>query len=99
MKYREIIKKPLLTEKTMRLAQEENKYTLLVGKEFSKGKIKEAVKDLYDVEVLGVKTLAVPHKRRRVWVLGGGTAVKSRGKKAIVELAGEDRIPGFEIGE
>ena len=92
----EILKKPIITEKSLNLAQEENKYTFDVALDASKKEIKEAISDFYDVEVLSVRTLKNASKNKRVW---GTMQYTKKGpwKKAIVELADGDEIEGFGI--
>ncbi len=95
-KYREILKKPLVTEKTLRLARENNEYTFEVVLDASKGAIKEVVEDMFGVEVENVRTLKRAAKNRRVWGTWRYTR-KGPWKKAIVKLAQDDEIEGFGI--
>ncbi len=93
---REVLKNPIITEKTLNLAQEKNQYTFEVALDASKAEIKEAVSDFYDVEVLKVRTLKNASKNKRVWGTMHYTK-KGPWKKAVVELAKGDEIEGFGI--
>ena len=81
-KYLEIIKAPLVTEKS-RSGETLNKYTFKVSPKASKIEIKDAIEKIFKVEVLEIKTLNMPVKKKRV---GRYTGLSNRCKKAIVTL-------------
>ena len=81
-KYLEIIKAPLVTEKSTDNKQN-NKYTFLVSEKATKTEIKEAVEKIFKVEVVSISTLNIKTKKKRV---GSYTGRTNRGKKAIVTL-------------
>ena len=81
-KYLEIIKAPLVTEKSSD-AKQNNKYTFLVSEKATKTEIKEAIEKLFKVEVVSIQTLNIKVKKKRV---GRYTGLSNRGKKAIVTL-------------
>ncbi len=58
---RDIIKKPLVTEKTNDLMAE-NKYTFEVDKNANKIEIKNAIQKLFDVKVQSVNTMNMKGK-------------------------------------
>ncbi len=87
-KYLEIIKAPLVTEKSSD-AKQDNKYTFLVSEKATKTEIKEAVERIFKVKVVSVTTLNIKVKTKRV---GRYTGLSNRGKKAVVKLA-----PGMTI--
>lgn len=89
---RDVIKRPIISEKTMRLL-EENKYTFRVDSNANKIEIKNAVENLFDVDVLRVTTMNVKGKLKRVGRYQGRT---SNWKKAIVTLKDGDKIEIFE---
>lgn len=62
---RDIIKKPVVTEKSMSLV-EENKYTFIVDLGANKIEIRKAVEELFNVKVDKVRTLHVKGKFKRV---------------------------------
>jgi len=87
-KYLEIIKAPLVTEKSTN-DKEKGTYTFLVSEKASKTEIKEAIEKIFKVKVESVKTLNITVKKKRV---GRYTGLSNRGKKAFVKLA-----PGMTI--
>lgn len=83
LKYYDIIKKPVLTEKSMN-AMAEKKYTFIVNPEATKGQIKEAVEKMFDgTKVAKVNTMNYDGKTKRRGMVYGKTA---KAKKAIVQL-------------
>ena len=82
-KYLEIIKAPVITEKSQ-AAQAEGKYTFKVNPKATKLEIKAAVEKIFNVKVTDVRTMNVKPKKRRV---GRYTGLTNRTKKAIVTLA------------
>ena len=83
-KYLEIIKAPVITEKSTRLSQEENKYVFKVDSKATKDQIKKAVETIFKVKVVDISTINAKVKKRRV---GRYTGLTNRYKKAIVKLA------------
>lgn len=90
----DIIQGPIITEKTMGLKENFNKYTFKVAKEANKIEIKNAVEEIFKVKVLSVNTINVLPKRARV---GQHVGFKPAYKKAIVKLAEGNKIDAFEI--
>jgi large subunit ribosomal protein L23 len=83
MDIRKIIKKPLITEKANILKEQENKYVFAVVPEATKGQIKEAVEELFKVEVEDVHTVTMSGKQKR---MGAHTGYRSDWKKAVVQV-------------
>jgi large subunit ribosomal protein L23 len=81
-KYLEIIKAPVITEKSQ-AAQLEGKYTFKVDPRANKTEIKLAIEKIFNVKVESIRTLNVKPKKRRV---GRYTGLTNRTKKAIVTL-------------
>lgn len=79
----DVLKKPVLTEKSLLLQQEQNKYTFDVEVTANKTQIKNAVEELFNVKVEKVYTMNIKPKTRRVGKYVGKT---KRRKKAIVKL-------------
>ncbi len=94
MESRDIIQAPIITEKSMKLKEEFNKYTFKVAKSANKIQIKNAVEEIFKVKVLSVATINVLPKRKRVGQHVGYTAAY---KKAICKLADGQKIEAFEI--
>ena len=86
----EIIKRPIVTEKTSNELQD-GKYTFEVEKKATKVQIAKAVEDIFGVKVLKVTTVTVRGKEKRVGVHQGKT---SDWKKAIVKI---DTNPSEEL--
>ena len=83
-KYLEIIKAPVITEKSDSLSKNERKYVFKVDPKASKLEIKKAIEKIFNVKVENISTLNVKPKKRRVGRYAGLT---NRTKKAIVTLA------------
>jgi large subunit ribosomal protein L23 len=90
----EVIKRPVITEKSYIVADEENKYTFEVDKRANKHQIKDAVETAFNVTVEDVRVMVMPAKTGRV---GRRKVVrKPTWKKAVVTLAQGDSIQYFE---
>jgi large subunit ribosomal protein L23 len=89
---RDIIIRPVVTEKSMSLL-EENKYTFIVDLKANKIEIRKAVEDLFNVKVDKVRTMRVKGKTKRVRNRWGKAPDR---KKAIVTLKAGDKIQLFE---
>ena len=94
MKKWEIIKGPIITEKSNDLLEKENKYTFKVALEANKVEIKQAIEEIFNVKVVDINTVRVLPKRRRV---GKYEGYRSAYKKAIVKLAENEKIDAFNI--
>ncbi len=88
----DVIIRPIVTEKTTSAA-DEGRYAFQVSKRANKLQVKEAVERSYKVKVADVNIMNMPAKPRR---FGRFIADKAGWKKAIVTLAGNDRITLFE---
>ncbi len=92
MEIYQVIKRPLVTEKTT-LAKEANKYHFEVDRRANKIEIGQAVEKLFKVKVVSVRTMNMAGKKKRVGrVLGR----KRDWKKAIVTLAPGSSIEIFQ---
>ena len=89
---REIIIKPVVTEKSVDLMQE-NKYCFKVAKDANKIEIKNAIEEIFKVTVVTVNTVNVHGKMKRMGRTQGMTA---SWKKAVVTLREGDSIEVFE---
>ena len=89
----EIIKRPLITEKTSIQKEMYNQLTFEVDRRANRIEIKRAIEDIFNVKVTHVKTMQITGKRKR----RGRTVGKRRDwKKAIVTLLPGERIDFFE---
>jgi large subunit ribosomal protein L23 len=88
----QVIIRPVVSEKSYVLATA-GKYTFRVHADAHKTQIKQAVEQLFDVDVVEVRTSSVPSKPKR----RGFTAGRTRAwKKAIVQLQPGQTIPVFQ---
>jgi large subunit ribosomal protein L23 len=95
MHWREIIRRPVVTEKSNILADSFNQYTFVVDGRANKAQIKEAIELAWpEVTVDRVRVANMPAKRARRW--RRVTVRKPGWKKAIVTLTPGDRIELFE---
>lgn len=89
---RDIILRPVVTEKSTALAAE-GKFVFEVDRRATKTKIKQAIEEIFKVDVVAVNTLNVPGKLKRLGRYEGMTPAR---KKAIVTLKPGQTIPIFE---
>ena len=84
----EVLIKPLITEKMTAVSEKfPNRYGFVVDKRATKGQIKKAVEDMYEVSVASVNTMVYLGKRKsRYTRTGFQTGRKNSFKKAIVTL-------------
>ncbi|MEY2474436.1 MAG: large subunit ribosomal protein [Actinomycetota bacterium] len=91
---RDVLIKPVVSEKSYGL-QDAGVYTFIVQPNATKPEIRDAVEKIFNVKVAKVNTLNRPGKRkrnRRSFTFGK----RPDTKRAIVTLAGDDRIEMFE---
>jgi large subunit ribosomal protein L23 len=65
---REVIIRPLMSEKALRLLEELNTLTFIVRRDANKHDIKRAVERLYGVKVEKVNTLITPQGEKKAYV-------------------------------
>jgi large subunit ribosomal protein L23 len=68
MKTFEVIKYPLMTESAVGLIETDNKLTFIVDKKANKREIKQAVEELYEVQVARVNTLITMRGLKKAYV-------------------------------
>ena len=91
MEARDILIRPLLSERSTDLMQE-GKFVFVVDKRANKIQIAQAVKEIFNVTVLDVNTINVKGKTKRRGRMVGKTASY---KKAIVKLKAGETIEFF----
>lgn len=88
----EVILRPIVTEQSMGLVGDHNKYTFEVALKANKRQVAEAVEKIFSVKVVDVHTMTIKGKQRR-W---GRTPYRTPArKKAIVTLAEGNTIEVF----
>lgn len=92
MEARDILIKPIITEKTTAL-MEERKYTFRVPLAVTKVEIRQAVEQIFKVKVQAVNTMRYEGKMKR---LGRTQGRRSDWKKAVVTLKPGETIELFE---
>jgi large subunit ribosomal protein L23 len=96
-KRRQILIRPLYTEKISRYQDEENKYAFEVARDANKIEIKKEIESRFDVKVLMVHTMNVRGKiHQQLTRTGRFTGRRPDWKKAIVQLAEGDKLELFE---
>jgi large subunit ribosomal protein L23 len=92
----EILRRPLVTEKTNYLVNDLHQYVFEVASFATRSMIRDAVQTLFDVKVVRVNVINAPAKRSRR-AKSRRLTIRSAGyKKAIITLAPDNRIPIFE---
>ncbi len=91
-----ILRRPLVTEKTNYQISSLHQYVFEVASEATKSMVKDAVEQIFDVKVLRVNIINVPAKRTRRARSRRVVVRNAAYKKAVVTLSPEDRIPIFE---
>ena len=91
----EVIKRPVITEKSHVMAEEHRQYVFEVDLRANKIQIAEAVMRVFNVDVLKVRTMVMPLKRaqrlRKAYVR------QQSWKKAVVTVPADQSISLFEM--
>lgn len=93
----DIIRRPVITEKSTAMQEDINKFVFEVDSRANKIQIKEAVEEIFELEgqVLNVNTMVMPAKRGR---RGRKWYIRSRQwKKAIITLEDGATIELFNV--
>lgn len=93
-----IVIKPVITEKSLRLANVDNTYTFEVQTTANKDQVREAVEKLFSVDVADIRTVVNQKEskrtgKKRMTVTSGKT------KKALVTLKKGQSIDLFDVSE
>ena len=89
----EILKKPVITEKSTIQKETSNQLTFEVDRSANKIEIRRAVERIFNVKVIGVRTMQMRGKIKR---FGRVLGKRSNWKKAIVTLAQGEHVEFFE---
>jgi len=93
VKTHQVLKRPLITEKGTAKQGESNQYFFEVDRKATKYDVRNAVQQVFKVNVTAVRTMNAPGKRKRV---GKNVGMTSDWKKAIVTLKEGQRIEILE---
>lgn len=93
---KEILIRPIITEKAEILSEDLNQYSFIVHRKANKIEIKKAVESIYNVQVESVNTMVMPGKLKnrttRSGILKGRVPAY---KKAVVTLEQGEEIDFF----
>ena len=93
MELKDILIRPIVTEKTTTYLGTDQTYAFEVGLDANKIQIKEAVEKMYEVSVTEVRTMVMPGKNKiRYTAKGLRKGRKPSFKKAIVSIAEGEEI-------
>jgi large subunit ribosomal protein L23 len=82
-----VLIKPLVTEKSNKVTEKENKYAFLVEKTATKHAIRKAVEEFFNVNVVAVNTSITPGKvKTKMTKKGVVEGRKSASKKAYITI-------------
>lgn len=88
-----IIKRPIISEKSTLLAETSRTYAFEVSKAANRQQIREAIEKAFKVKVEGVRTMIVHGKVKRT---GRSVSKRSNWKKALVTLREGQKIEIFQ---
>ena len=93
---RQILIKPIISEKAESLAEKQQQYSFVVDKKANKIQIRKAVEQMYNVAVESVNTLIMPGKSKQRFTRAGVQSGRVGSfKKAIITLQPGDEIDFF----
>ena len=93
---RQILIKPIISEKAERLSESLNQYSFVVDRKANKVEIRKAVEEMYGVAVTSVNTAVMPGKAKNRTTKSGILRGRiSAYKKAVVTLADGEEIDFF----
>jgi len=90
----DLILAPVVSEKSYDLIEKSNTYTFLVDRRSNKEEIRDAIKSIFEVDVLRVNTIIRKGKQKRT---GYVTGRRSDTKRALVTLVEGDAIDIFGV--
>lgn len=93
MEAKKIVKQFLATEKSSIMKETDGKYVFSVDRRANKHQIKDAIEELFSVQVDSVWTVVMPGKVKRLGRFEGKSSIW---KKAIIKLKGDEKITEFE---
>jgi large subunit ribosomal protein L23 len=91
MKINNVIIKPILTEKSIKDMESSNRYHFKVHTKASKGAVTNAISDLFNVDVIDIKTAIMPGKPKRILKTSRFTKT-SKWKKAVIQIKEGQKI-------
>ena len=95
MNVQEVIRRPLITEKSTGMREETNTITFEVHPKASKDQVKKAIEELFSVKVAEVRLFNVRGKMKR---MGRYVGKRKDWRKAYVRLKEGEKAPEFFEG-
>lgn len=92
-----ILKRPIISEKSL-MGASYGEYTFEVSPKATKEEIAQAVKEVFNVDAIGVKTLVVKGRTKRA-LKTRKTIKATPWKKAIIKIKSGQKIDLFETGQ
>jgi large subunit ribosomal protein L23 len=92
----EVLRRPLITEKSNYMNSDLRQYVFEVSSDATKSMVKDAIETIFNVKVLRVNVMTMPAKYKKNLRSRRTSLRKSSYKKAIVSLAPGETIPVFE---
>lgn len=92
-----IIKKPVISEKSLMLANQNNIYTFEVARTANKHQIQETIEKMFKVNVTGIRTIS-HHRVRKTTGKKRLPTMVAPTKKALVTLKKGQTIDLFDMG-
>ncbi len=92
----EVLRRPLITEKSNYMNSKLHQYVFEVASDATKNMVKDAVETIFDVKVMRVNVINMPAKHKKNLRSRRVTNRRSSFKKAVITLAPGDTIPVFE---
>jgi len=90
---KEVLVKPVVTEKSTALQDNQQKYVFVVNKTANKIEIKDAIESMYGVTVESVNTTIIPSKEKSRFTKSGLILGRKKAyKKAFITLVDGDEI-------
>ena len=96
-KKRQILFRPILTEKMNQLEDSQNMYAFQVDPHSNKIEIKRAVEEKFDVKITKVRTMNFLGKSKQMSVRSGGRVIRTSGKRSSWKKAVVTLDKGFSI--
>lgn len=89
----DVIRRPLMTEKSMKQKDNFHQFSFEIARDANRIEVRRAIEQIFNVKVAKVRTVQVKGKVKQ---RGRITGKRSDWKKAIVTLMPGERIPFFE---
>lgn len=96
-KKRQIIIRPIMTEKMSRLEDTQRKFAFQVDSSINKIEIKKAIEKKFNVKVSNVHTMNIKGKSKSMTIRSGGHVIRTSGRRANWKKAIVTLQEGFKI--